>query len=415
MSQPELNRNYFIRQAVDGKMSVAQVAQRLNLSHRRVKQIKQAYRTLGTQACIHGNARRVSPKRTDPLIVNKILALREDKTLRLSNFTHFHEILTEQYGITLSYSTVSRILKYKGYKSPQTKRQKIEVHKTRERKSALGMMLQTDASPFDWLGVGHPYSLHGMIDDATGQVTGLYLCRNECLLGYLEAARQTLTNYGIPQSIYSDLGSVFFVNPKEEHKLGIDEQLAGEQVRLTQFGRIMKRLGVEMIKAYSPQAKGRIERLWGTLQSRLVVEFRMHGITTLKEANAFLKAYIQRFNTQFAVPPAESYSAFVPLPHTEDLDRLLSYVLERKLCSGSIISIKNVHFRIDQNKFRSGTPVTVLLSEKHGIRALISGEFYPIVPLDPVTHSADVVRTGELPIVIVELLQQFLLKDAKAA
>jgi len=277
------------------------------------------------------------------------------------------------------------------------------------------MMLQADASSFDWLGTGQNFALHGFIDDATGILTGLYLCQNECLLGYLEAMQQTLTDYGIPQSTYSDRSSIFFVNPKQEDSLSIQEQLEGREGSLTQFGHIMRRLGVDMIKAYSPQAKGRVERLWGTLQSRLVVEFRLHHIKTLKEANAFLLTFIRRFNEQFAVAPAAAYSAFVPLPHTENLENLLSVVFQRKLCSGSTISIKNIRFRIEQNKFPSGTPVTVLLSEKQGLRALISGAFYPIVPLDPVTHAADVVRTGQLPRATVDLIQRFLLKDNKAA
>ena len=177
---------------------------------------------------------------------------------------------------------------------------------------------------------------------------------------------RSLTDYGIPQSSYSDRSSIFFVNPKQEDKLSIHEQLEGQVLRLTQFGQIMQRLGVEMIKAYSPEAKGRVERLWRTLQSRLSVEFRLRNIKTLDDANAFLKTYIPRFNEQFAVEPAAAYSAFVPVPHTENLDNLLAVVFQRKLCSGSTISIKNIRFRIEQNKFYSGTPVTVLLSEKHG-------------------------------------------------
>ena len=415
MSKKDLNRHHFIRQAIDGKMSVAQVAEQLKLSCRRVKQLKKAFREIGPEACVHGNARRPSPKRTAPLLVQNILALREHEALRLSNFTHFQELLKENHGIGIPLTTLRRILNANGHQSPMKKRQEVSIHKTRERKPALGMMLQADASPFDWLGNGENHSLHGMIDDATGNVTGLYFCKNECLLGYLEVMRQTLTDYGIPQSTYSDRSSIFFVNPKAEDKLSIEEELAGQEVRLTQFGRIMERLGVEMIKAYSPEAKGRIERLWGTLQSRLPVELLLHGITTLEEANAFLRFYLPRFNAQFAVTPAQSFSCFVPLPHTEDLDRLLSVVLERKLSSGSTISIKNIRFRIEQNKFRSGTPVTVLLSEKHGLRALISGEFYPIVPLDPVTHSSGTASSSELPWVTVELIRLFLLKDAKAA
>lgn len=401
--------------AVEGNMTVAQAADCLKLSTRRIKQLKKAFRTYGASAMIHGNAQRPSPKRTDQALVQEILQLRKDKALCRSNFTHFRELLLAHHDIDVPLSTLRRILISNGSQSPKTRRSKHVVHKTRERKPVLGMMLQTDASPFDWLGNDSQLSLHGFIDDATGQVTGLHLCRNECLLGYLEAMRMTLTDHGIPQSIYSDRSGIFFVNPKDEEDLSVQEQLAGEQLNLTQFGRIMQRLGVEMIKAYSPQVKGRVERLWNTLQSRLPVELSVHGITTIQQANAFLPTYIPRFNEQFAVEPAESYSAFVPVPHTEDLDRLLCVVIERKLSAGSTISIRNKRFRIEQNKFGSGTPVTLLLSEKHGLRALIHGQFYPIIPIDPITNAPDVVRTGDLPRVVVDLIFQFLLKDGKVA
>lgn len=415
MSKEELSRHHFIKMAVEGDMTVAQAAQRLKLSVRRIQQLKKAFRTHGASAMIHGNARKPSPRRTDPALVQEILQLRKDKTLSQSNFTHFRELLQSLYNISVSLSTLRRILVSHGFQSPKTRRSKHVVHKTRERKPAFGIMLQADASPFDWLSDGSQLSLHGFIDDATGRVTGLYLCRNECLLGYLEATRLTLTEHGIPQSMYSDRSSIFFVNPKNEGDLSVEEQLAGEQLRLTQFGRIMERLGIEMIKAYSPQAKGRVERLWNTLQSRLPVEFALHDIKTIEQANDFLPAYILTFNKQFAVDPAESYSAFVPVPHTEDLDRLLCAVIERKLSAGSTISIKNKRFIIEQNKFGNGTPVTLLLSEKHGLRALIRGQFYPIRPIDPITHVSDVVRTGDLPWVVVDLIQQFLLRDGKVA
>ena len=415
MSKKELKRNHFIMMAVEGSMTVAQAAERLQLSTRRIKQLKKAYRRHGAAAMIHGNAQKPSPKRTDPVLVARILHLRQDEILSQSNFKHFRELLSIHHGITIPYSTLRRILLSQGYRSPKCRRSSHTVHKTRERKPALGIMLQTDATPHDWLGTGENLALHGFIDDATNTVTGLYLCKNECLMGYLEAMRQTLTGYGIPQSIYSDRSGIFFVNPKVEDHLSIQEQLSGEEISLTQFGRIMNRLGVEMIKAYSPQAKGRVERLWNTLQSRLPIEFALRNIKTVQEANEFLKSFVVLFNEQFAVPPSASYSAFVPLPYTEDLDRLLCAVIERKLSSGSTISIQNKRFRIDQQSFPSGTPVTVLLSEKNGIQALVQGELYPIVPIDNITQAPDVVRTGDLPRVVVDLIFQFLLKDGKVA
>ena len=415
MSTQELNRHFVIQQCVEGKIFVRQAAERLSLSERRIKQLKKEFKEIGVAAVIHGNANRPSPKRMPQDLADKILSLRKLEALSKSNFTHFHEILLERYNLDISYSSVYRLLTDAGIKSPKSRRRRKTLHPSRPRKPALGMMLQADATPYEWFGGTKKYSLHGFIDDATGQVTGLYICKNECLLGYLEVLRQTLTNYGIPQSLYPDKYSVFFVNKKNELKLSIEEQLAGIEKKLTQFGRIVERLGIDMFPANSPQAKGRVERLWDTLQSRLPVEFALRGINSVKEANTFLqKDYINIFNEQFKVEPEESYSAFVPVPHTEDLDRLLCVKLERILSSGSTISIQNKLFKIEQNKFSARTRVTVLLSEKHGMRALINGSFYPVYPMDELTQNKDAVsRTGDFPEVVLDLLTFYLLQDAK--
>ena len=240
------------------------------------------------------------------------------------------------------------------------------------------------------------------------------LLTKECLLGYNEVLRQTLTHYGIPQSLYPDRYSVFFVNSRKEPT--IQEQLEGINKKLTQFGRIVERLGIEMFLAHSPQAKGRVEKLWNTLQSRLPVEFALRGIKSMEKANLFLLEYREIFNKQFAVEPQEKFSAFVPLPHTEDLDRLLSVTFIRKLSSGSTISIQNKLFRIEQDKFPAKTTVTVLLSERHGLRALINGNFYPISPLNNITkQEKGPVRTGDFPLVVQQFIFSYLLKNAKAA
>ena len=251
------------------------------------------------------------------------------------------------------------------------------------------MMLQADASPFNWFGGEKKFSLHGFIDDATGKLTGLYLCENECLLGYLEVLRQTLISFGIPQSLYPDRHSVFFYTPQDKDKLSIEEQLSGCTKKVTQFGKIVEQLGIDMFPAQSPQAKGRIERSWNTLQSRLPVELKMRGITSMEKANLFFeKEYINLFNEQFSVEPKESYSAFVPIPHTIDLDRLLSVKLERSLSSGSTISICNKPSNrtgslFCQKKVKSCFP------RKGNSLAVI----YPIYPIDEISYTEDVVRT----------------------
>ena len=168
MSMKELNRHHFIRKAVEGEMTVAQVAERLGLTPRRVKQLKRNFRLRGPSALVHGNARKPSPRKTDPALVEKILSLRKDPVLGSSNFTHFQELLCTRENIRIPYSTLRSILVDHGFKSPKSRRGGTSVHKVRERKPALGMMLQADASPFDWLRTGQQMDLYGFIDDATG-------------------------------------------------------------------------------------------------------------------------------------------------------------------------------------------------------------------------------------------------------
>ncbi|GHV53569.1 hypothetical protein FACS1894216_11820 [Synergistales bacterium] len=256
--------------------------------------------------------------------------------------------------------------------------------------------------------------MHGFIDDATGNVTGLYLTKNECLMGYLEVLRHTILKHGIPQGLYPDRYSVFFVNPQKSGDISVEEQLEGVERAETQFGRIVRTLGIDMFPAHSPQAKGRAERLWETLQSRLPVELALAGIKTVDDANAFLPEFVRQFNKQFSVEPAESFSAYIPLPAHYDLDRLLCAEISRSLSSGSTVKIMNKTFRIEQNKLAAKTRISILFSAKHGIRAWANGQYFPITLLDNITLADSVIRTGDMPMVVQLLIKRFLLSDAKA-
>jgi transposase len=400
----------------EDKCTVAQAAERLNLSTRRIKQLKKDFKLRGSQAVIHGNANKPSPRRTSGALVQQIIEARQTPPYSASNFTHYQELLLRNYKIDIPYSTLHRVLTANGINSPKTRRpKKTAGHKSRERRGCEGALLQADATPFDWFGDGNALALHGFIDDATGNVTGLYLTKNECLMGYLEALRQTVLNHGIPQALYPDRYSVFFVNPKKNGDISVEDQLEGADRAVTQFGRIVKALGIDMFPAHSPQAKGRVERLWETLQSRLPVEFALAGIKSVEEANAFLPKFIKQFNKRFSVEPAEPFSAYVPLPPHYDLDRLLCAEITRSLSSGSTVKIMNKTFRIEQNNLAARTKVSILFSEKHGIKAWANGQYFPITLLDNVTLSASVIRTGDMPMVVQLLIKRFLLSDAKAA
>ena len=218
--------------------------------------------------------------------------------------------------------------------------------------------------------------MHGAIDDATGKILALHFERNECLVGYFEIIEQMIGRKGIPTSIYCDRHTIF-KSPKEPT---IEEQLKGKMANLTQFGKAMDELGINLIFAKSPQAKGRIERLWETLQSRLPVEFGLHDITSLDAANEFLKGYIDRFNEQFAVMPEDNKDAYRRLQDGLDLNTVLCIKENRVVSDGCGFSYAGNYYLVMHEakplELAKGSKVIVLDSHKEGLRVMYNGNVY---------------------------------------
>jgi len=414
MTDEELKKLHVINCALERRLTVSEAANALGLTERRIKQLKKEVREHGVESIIHGNRGRKPAHTIDIELSKRIIELKNSYKYQEANFLHFQELIEEYEGIRISYSSLYDILNHANIKSPK-KHRKTKKHHRRKRKAAAGMMLQADGTPHDWFGVGKKYSLHGFIDDATGTVTGLYMCENECLLGYLEVTRQTLKNFGIPLSLYPDKYSVFFPNPAKEDQLTIEEQLRGVSKAVTQFGRIMDELGIEMFPASSPQAKGRIERLWETLQSRLVTEFRINGITTIEQANAFLPKYIKKYNKKFTIMAQDEASAFVPLPNKINLDILLCVRIARTTDNAGVFSINNCKFAVESKDIPPKAKITVLISKEAGIKALYKDKLYKISDVDFINNGANIPKGGALSNGIQLLIQEYFLKDAKAA
>ena len=311
----------------------------------------------------------------------KIIDLKLSYKYSDANFLYFKELLNEYEKINISYSSLHNILSDAGIKSPKKHRKKKHPS-PRERKHQFGELVQTDATPYPWFSDGVFYSLHGYIDDATGEILGLYMCKNECLLGYLEITRQMLTTYGAPQAIYSDKYSVFFPAKTAKNKLSIDEQLDGKTEATTQFYRILDELGTQLIAASTSQAKGRIERLWETLQGRLVTEFRIHNISTPDEANDFFTKYIKRFNKKFSIEAKDKKSLFVKPPAYINLDMLLTNKLTRKISKAGTISINRKLFQIVGNDIKRSTTINIYISHRIGIVAEYNDKIYKVIPHD---------------------------------
>jgi transposase len=376
MTQDEVDKLRVINQAIDKVISIRTAAELLNLSERQVIRLKGGVLEHGPAFLIHKNRGRKPEHAITDELQERIVSLKKSK-YPSANFAHYQELLEEQEGIQVSYPTVYRILTRMGIKSPK-KHRKPKGHHRRKRKSQEGMLVQVDSSPFAWIPGLPPFDLHGAIDDATGKITGLYFMENECLQGYFYVMEQMLTAYGRPVNLYCDRHTIFF-SPNSE-KLTTEEQLQGVFTPLTQFGRAMDELGIQMIKARSPQAKGRIERLWNTLQSRLPAIFKLNEITTIEEANAFLPGFIQYFNDKFAVEPEEDIIAFRQLDPQADLSTVLCLKETRTLIDQGAFSYKGRYYQLTGNNCAlPKMKVTVLEHHQLGIRCQCKGKVYDTI------------------------------------
>ena len=299
---------------------------------------------------------------------------------RKTSCQHISELIMEQDGVCISAKSVIRILKEKGmdlacsHKGPRRRQR-------RERRKKRGELVQIDASPFDWLSDGIMRSLHGAIDDATGDVVALWLADTEQLNGYFHVMENMIQTSGVPRALYMDGHTIFF-SPLGG-KLTEEEELEGKTVALTQFGKVLDILGIQPIRASSPQAKGRVERLWGTLQKRLPVDMKVAGIQGVEEANRFLREYIKRHNDRFAVEAAEAESAFMPGPSAELLRFILCVRENRKAAGDSSISWKGKTYVIEeedgeQKLFRRGSTISVLTQMDGSIAAQYGEEIYSV-------------------------------------
>jgi len=289
-----------------GKMIGREAADLLDLSLRHVRRILAAYRREGAAALAHGNRGRRPHNALDTRRKEQVIALARS-TYAGCNNQHFTELLAEWENISLSRSAVRRILLKAGIRSPR-KRRPPKHRSRRERYPQEGMLLQTDGSHHDWLEGRGPYlTLTGAIDDATGKPPYALFREQEDAQGYFLLLRQIVAEHGIPMALYHDGHGIFERSKREPESL--EEQLEGKR-EPTQFGRLMEELGITSITSRSPQARGRIERLWGTFQDRLVSELRIAGASTLEQANQVLWDFLPRYSQRFAVPAKKPGSAY---------------------------------------------------------------------------------------------------------
>jgi transposase len=304
LNPQEQQRIQVLNQHLRGELSIDQVAALLSCTQRQVYRLKASYREQGVEAVIHGNRGKRSPRRIKEATRKQVSRLAQERYAGC-NQHHLRDVLEERDGIEMSRASVRRILEEEGVLVVQARTRR--THRLRRpRYRQEGQLIQIDASPHDWLQERGPrLSLVGGIDDATGKVVGAVFREQEDQQGYMHMLRQVVEQYGCPQALYHDRHTMF---PTSRHDAtqqhSTQEQLAGSRTS-TQLGRLFQQLQITSIAARSPQAKGRIERLWGTFQDRLVSELRLAGATTLHEANVLVQEYLPRFNARFAVPATD--------------------------------------------------------------------------------------------------------------
>jgi len=305
-----------IQRVMDNQIDISNAAQILGLSDRSIYRLLSRVRTSGVKAVIHGNRGNNHAGKITEEYKQKVKDFAAGK-YKGFNDRHMQEKLLEKESIQINRESLRLILREAGISAKQ-KRRGRKYRRHRERKEAVGIMLQIDASRHDWLESRGPVmTIVGAIDDASGEVWARF-DNSESTWAYLRLIRQIAIDKGLPLSLYSDRHTIFH-SPKEAT---IVDQLEGKQFR-TQFGKSMDELGIKIIKAYSPQAKGRIERVWGTFQDRLIAEMRLEGINNREEANNFLPFFLKDFNKKFCCKPKKHIVAFRKSPPVKELDRIL--------------------------------------------------------------------------------------------
>jgi len=376
MTEGEIEKLRVINQTIDKLITIKTAAVILSLTERQVIRLKGGVMQHGPAFLIHKNRGRLPAHAVSDELSKQIIHLKQT-TYAKANFAHFQELLEAHEGISVSYPTVYRVLSGAQIKSPKTHRRKTDHHR-RKRQEQAGMLVQMDASPHEWIPGLPCLNLHGAIDDATGEVLGLYLTENECLQGYFQVMGQMLQKHGRPVKLYCDRHTIFF-SPKDE-KISMAEQLQGIQKPLTQFGRSMQELGIQMIKARTAQAKGRIERLWNTLQSRLPVLFALNQIASVEQANGFLFKFMEAFNEKFAVAAQNPVCAYRPVDSDLDLGTILCVKHTRTLIDGGAFSYGGLYYQLRKNnKPVPALPklkVTVLEHPALGVCCQVKGELY---------------------------------------
>jgi transposase len=330
MGNRDARRLGLIQAALQGKVTNREGAAALGLSVRQFRRLRIRVREAGARGVVHGNRGRPSSRRLAEAVRARVIELLTGEVK--VNDHHLAELVSDE-GLPVSPASVRRERRRLKL-APKRRRRAPRHRRRRERAARRGALVLIDGSPFPWFSeAGAGYSLLGAVDDASGEILALTFRPTEDLHGYVTLLRDLIRHHGLPLAFYGDRSGILVRN---DAHWTLAEELAGRQ-RPPQFGRILEELAIRFIAASSPQAKGRIERLWATLQDRLATELRLKGLDTLADASAYLPAFIERYNRRWACDPREASSAFRTVPR--DLDRILACRYERVVARDNTVSL----------------------------------------------------------------------------
>jgi hypothetical protein len=362
----------FYTQYISGKLYYLDAIKALEISERQFRRLVVEFKRDGVGSVIHKNTGKVPP--------NKFIDGRRTKIIRLyksiykgMNVTHFIEKLRDVENINPpSYSTVRKILLSESLISPTIKR-KRKPHPRRQRYEKEGLMVQIDGSHHRWIPGLLPCCLTVGVDDATGKILGGTFTNTETTFAAMNVVEQTIKKHGLFQMLYSDRAGIYGDQKREGY---------------SNMNRAMRELGIIPVQAYTPQAKGRVERLFKTLQSRLLHEIRLAGITTLDQANAFLSCYLPKFNQQFSVPAKCPETAYKKLSEEINLDEVFSMVEHRKVQAGEVVAYKSIKYILRHSKTLVGNHADIKLYRDGRLEIHVLGERIDFDLLDEVKRVA---------------------------
>ncbi len=388
MSKKELRRLEIMARMKEKRMSQIKAAEILGISPRQIKRLWKRYRESGPGGLVSGHRGKPSNNR---LSEDRLQAAIDWLHKRYSDFgpTLACEKLGELHQLHLSVGSVRKIMIEEGLWKPRRAR-KVVAHQMRERRSCVGELVQIDGSPYDWFeGRAAACTLLVFIDDATGQLGELFFAQSESFFSYCQGARNYFARHGKPTAFYSDKHGVFRVN--------MPNNGAGDN--LTQFGRAMQELGIKIICANTPQAKGRVERANQTLQDRLPKELRLRGISDWEAGNKYLPEFMEDFNRRFAVQPRSEHNVHRPLSEHEDLDRIFTWQEERVLSKNLTLQFDKVVYQIQTKRSSLSlrkARVTVCLDEKGEITILRNGKPLPYSVFNRQEKQSEIVPSKEI-------------------